>query len=64
MALIKVPKISAKTYWEMYHNVGCDMFETSPRMKEFYKRCVWKKMESGGYHRYYLGSDTIEEGIF
>lgn len=64
MTLIKVPKISAKTYWEMYHNEGDDMFETSPRMKEFYKRCVWKKMESGGYHRYYLGSDTIEEGIF
>ena len=64
MALIKVPKMSAKAYWEMYHNDGCDMFETSPRMKEFYKRCVWKKMDSGGYHRYYLGSDTIEEGIF
>ena len=48
----------------MYHNDSCDMFETSPRMKEFYSRCVWKKMESGGYHRYYLGSDTIEAGLF
>ena len=64
MALIKVPKISAKTYWEMYHDVDCDMYEPSPRMKEFYSRCVWRKMESGGYHRYYTGSDTIEAGIF